>query len=734
MKLFSKLFLSICFILSITSFTQALNINQEGRILPAMVNLTTTAMFDIAPVADQVSAALQVFPTDSAWNEDISNRAVAANSAAVLANMAGNMHNNDDMCFIFVPPTQPTVNVTFNLYPGDSDRFVGDCFNCAGGGTPGAYPVPPDQPCEPWPNPFGVGADSNCLWSGTLSGDHHSITVDPLNMHLFETWQMVRSATDCTGTWTASNGAAWDLTSNQMRCAGMTSGDAAGLPIFPAVIRYDECQRGMVEHAIRITVHTSQKAYVYPAQHQAGSQPPGSNYPRMGERLRLKANFAIPGAWSPAAQAVALALKKYGAIVADNGSNMFYSDAPDPRFVNLSDVNALTQANFDIIQTSAAPAGPRTAGTLTVTADTNQTITVGQQITLHGTLTDTYNNGVALQWCQYGTSPYPYADYSFITPGYVTPTGGVVTWGSPTALSTTVSMNAVGTYILMLKATEKLQPDDGTRLYAFNYAVINVVASVSTPTSTQTPSQTATFVPTSTNTATRTASATASATGTSTQTLTSSQTPTASSTTTQTATYTITLTPSQTLTSSQTSTVTQTGTATNTPTVTATATQTNTATQTPTITQTFTVTMTSTVTMTGTQTYTSTQTSTPSQTQTPSMTFTPSLTFTNTPTFITTPPTIGTSFIYPSPATGDSATIVYLMLGPGTVKIRVYNEAAELVATIEEQKQGGPQASILDVRNFVSGVYLYMVSMKYNSTYTYQGSTKIGPKKFIVLK
>ncbi len=210
---------------------------------------------------------------------------------------------------------------------------------------------------------------------------------------------------------------------------------------------------------------------------------------------------------------------------------------------------------------------------------------------------------------------------------------------------------------------------------------------------------------------------------TATQTATPGMTSTASNTATVTCTWTI----------SSTSTVS--GTATQTLTASATGTASNTVTQTPTKTQTATITLTGTasptytVTQTLTDSGTPTQTRTPSQTLTPSDTFTPSLTFTNTPTFFTTPPAPGTSFIYPSPATGNTANIVYYMSSPGSFKIRVYNDAAELVETVEGNTQAGPQVSAIDIKDLASGVYLYIIKLDYGS----QGSTKIGPKKFIVL-
>lgn len=211
---------------------------------------------------------------------------------------------------------------------------------------------------------------------------------------------------------------------------------------------------------------------------------------------------------------------------------------------------------------------------------------------------------------------------------------------------------------------------------------------------------------------------TATPTQTASNTATSTSTPTASITATVTVTGTASGTGTATRTSSLTVTVTSTSSATATPTFTGTSTPVPTSTTTNTITQTATITSTATVTVTPSQTTTAAPTSTPSQTATAS------------PTFVTTPPAPGNTFIYPSPATGDTAEITYFMTGPGTVKIRVYNDAAQLVETVADEKQGGPQESLIDTKGLATGVYLYII----NITYQGQGNSKIGPKKFMVLK
>src|SRR5438067_3155645 len=155
--------------------------------------------------------------------------------------------------------------------------------------------------------------------------DRHAIVVDPTNRMLYEFYQ----ARKTDGGWQASCEATFDLKSNKMRPDGWTSSDAAGLPIYPAVVRYDELKRGMIEHALRVTVVKTRRAYVYPARHFA-SRHEDENLPRMGERIRLRQDFDISG-FSPEVQAILKGLKQYGMFVADNGIDWAISVAPDPR-------------------------------------------------------------------------------------------------------------------------------------------------------------------------------------------------------------------------------------------------------------------------------------------------------------------------------------------------------------------------------------------------------------------
>jgi hypothetical protein len=308
----------------------------KARSRPKMPEIKEPVLFN-TPEADKILAALQVFPADNPWNEDISQLPVLPNSDAIIAGIGANksLNYNLDMSFVLVPPDQKRVPVKIVQYPGESDR--------------GPYPVPDNAPIEDWP-----------LSGGTLEkvqrqgqGDRHVLVVDPVNRMLYELWQGRRTNTG----WQASCGAIFDLKSNKLRPVGWTSADAAGLPIFPAVVRYDEVERGMVEHAMRVTVVKTRRAYVYPATHYASSRN-SANLPRMGERIRLRQDYDISG-FSPHAQAILKGLKKYGMFVADNGLDWRLSIAPDARFKDIEDLRRVKGREFEVVQPTGPKGGPR---------------------------------------------------------------------------------------------------------------------------------------------------------------------------------------------------------------------------------------------------------------------------------------------------------------------------------------------------------------------------------------
>ena len=224
--------------------------------------------------------------------------------------------------------------------------------------------------------------------------------------------------------------------------------------MFPALVRYDEAERGMVEHALRITVKKSRyNNYIYPATHFAA--PAGNtstNLPSMGQRLRLKAAFVIPANWTTEEKAVALALKKYGALVADNGSILGVSVAPDDRWPNggdcFNDLLSLVITNFEVIQTTGANEGPRSAGAPVANAGSDQTVPAGSSVQLLGAVAFS-NAPPVIQWINY-SGP------------------GTVTFANAALTNTTATFSAPGTYLLELSA------NDGVHAVAYGAVVITV--------------------------------------------------------------------------------------------------------------------------------------------------------------------------------------------------------------------------------------------------------------------
>lgn len=302
-----------------------------------MPRITQPVMFN-TPEADAILSALEVFPPDNAFNLPIDEWPLHPNSKKIIASIGADkpFRYNPDMAFILVPPDQPRVNVKIVEYPEESDA--------------GPYPVPDNIPIEGWPLGFQRdNAEPPPLAEvqrrpAKYEGDRHAIVVDPMNRMLYEFFTFGKT----TEGWAAGQASIFDLKTNKVRPEGWTSSDAAGLPIFPAVVRYDEIQRGIVEHAMRVTVRRTRRAYVHPATHYA-SQLTDDNLPRMGERLRLRADFDI-GKFSPPVQAILKGLKKYGMFVADNGIDWAISVAPDPRIPVLhEELRKIKGSDFEVI-------------------------------------------------------------------------------------------------------------------------------------------------------------------------------------------------------------------------------------------------------------------------------------------------------------------------------------------------------------------------------------------------
>jgi hypothetical protein len=270
------------------------------------------------------------FPSDSLWNKDISSSPVDANSTAII-NFIGptiGLHpdfgsgqyqgSNIGIPYVVVGGTQPLVNINFTAYGSESD--------------PGPMPVPPNAPIEGDPNP---------------SGDQHVLVLDNSNCFLYE---MFSSVPNSNGTWNADSAAVWDLLGNEQRPWTWTSADAAGLAIFPGLVRYDEVAAGQIQHAIRFTLPQSRAAMVPPASHWA-SNSTSSSAPPMGMRLRLKTSYDISH-FSTNLQVILTAMKKYGLIMADNGSAMYISGAPDNHWDNndLHNLSQVTASAFEVVQ------------------------------------------------------------------------------------------------------------------------------------------------------------------------------------------------------------------------------------------------------------------------------------------------------------------------------------------------------------------------------------------------
>ena len=291
------------------------------------------------PEADAICSALEVFPPDNPWNLLVEDWPVHPNSKAIVASVGTNkiLRYNTDMAFVLAPPGQEKVNVKIVEYVDESDK--------------GPFPVPENVPIEGWPigyllDPKRKNTTLDDLQRDKLNenGDRHAIVVDPTNRMLYEFYQLKKTNAG----WQAAGAATFDLKSNRLRPDGWSSCDAAGLPIFPAVIRYDELQRGVIDHAMRVTVRRTRREYVYPATHFA-SRLTDENLPRMGERFRLKKDFDV-SKFSPEVKTILTGLKRYGMLVADNGIDWAISCAPDPRIQVLHvELRKLKGSDFEVI-------------------------------------------------------------------------------------------------------------------------------------------------------------------------------------------------------------------------------------------------------------------------------------------------------------------------------------------------------------------------------------------------
>jgi len=274
-----------------------------------------------------------IFPANNAWNERVDTLPVASDSTQLIASIGldTGLHPDFGSGLYDGQPIGIPFDVVSHATPRSKVRF-----DYADESDKGPYPIPKTVHIE----------------GGRAStGDRHAILVDKDACRLYELYALHPAA----GGWKAGSGAIWSLTSNKLRPAGWTSADAAGLPIFPGLARYDEVVRGVIDHALRFTAERTRRAYVYPARHYASSSSDPS-LPPMGLRVRLKASVDISG-FPRQARIVLQALKTYGMILADNGSSWYISGAPNPHWSNddLHTIGRITGADFEVVDTSSLP-------------------------------------------------------------------------------------------------------------------------------------------------------------------------------------------------------------------------------------------------------------------------------------------------------------------------------------------------------------------------------------------
>jgi len=299
----------------------------RARVIVPAVALVALACAGGAPALRlPLAQDCAVFPNTNVWNRRVDRLPVAANSDAVIASIGLDTGLHADfgsglwegapigIPFDVVSSKTPRSRVSFE-YSDESDHV--------------GYPIPKHVHIEG-------------------GSDHHALLVDRSSCRLYELGGLQRSG----GRWHAWAGATWNMRSNRLRPSGWTSADAAGLPIFPGLARYDEVRRGVIDHALRFTVEHTQRAFVYPARHYA-SDLADPALPPMGLRVRLKAGFDVTG-FPRQARIVLIALKRYGMIVADNGSNWYISGAPDPAWSNdeLHTLGRVTGSDFEVVDTS----------------------------------------------------------------------------------------------------------------------------------------------------------------------------------------------------------------------------------------------------------------------------------------------------------------------------------------------------------------------------------------------
>ena len=285
-------------------------------------------------------AGCPIFPADNVWNARVDLLPVDPHSADYISSIGPGTGLHPD----FGSGTWDggPIGIPYAVVPG-SQPPVAVSFDCADESDPGPYPIPPDAPIEGGPQ---------------STGDRHVLLVDSGNCTLYELYAAYPQPD---GSWHAGSGAIFDLSGNALRPATWTSADAAGLPILPGLVRYDEVAAGTIRHALRFTVVHTQNQFVWPARHEASSST-NPTYPPMGQRFRLKAGFEVSG-FPTSVQVILVALKFYGMFVADNGSNWYISGVPDERWNNdeLHVLNQVQGSDFEAVDESGLMVSPDSA-------------------------------------------------------------------------------------------------------------------------------------------------------------------------------------------------------------------------------------------------------------------------------------------------------------------------------------------------------------------------------------
>jgi hypothetical protein len=329
-------------------------------LIGALVSPSTSA-----PTIDGVG----VFPDNNIWNTPVDRLPLDPNSDMYVATIGATKGLKAD----FGSGTWDggPIGIPFVTVSGDLAKVPIE-FEYADESDPGPYPIPPDAPRE---------------WGD----DHHILIVDRDNTLLYE----VYAAEQIEGHWHAGSGAVFDLSSNALRPEGWTSADAAGLPILPGLVRFDEVASGTIAHAIRFTAPQTRRAYTWPARHYASSLT-DSRYPPMGQRFRLKADFNLSG-FSPENRVVLQALKTYGMVLSDNGSSWFLSGVPDSRWDNdrLRELLGVKGSDFEAVDVSSLQVSSDSGQARTIAPGAFPGLSAPQDVDGDGLFEDVNGNGRA---------------------------------------------------------------------------------------------------------------------------------------------------------------------------------------------------------------------------------------------------------------------------------------------------------------------------------------------------